>query len=58
MIALDLDEDGELSAAEIAQAAASLKILDINGDGKLTRDELRPLPPPDGERPPGPPARG
>jgi Ca2+-binding EF-hand superfamily protein len=45
MLALDANNDGELSAAEIANAVASLKALDTNGDGKLTRDELRPLPP-------------
>lgn len=45
MLALDANNDGALSAAEIANAAASLKALDVNKDGKLTRDELRPLPP-------------
>ena len=45
MLALDANNDGELSATEIANAVASLKALDTNGDGKLTRDELRPLPP-------------
>lgn len=42
MAALDADEDGEISGAEIEQAAAKLKTLDKNGDGKLTADELRP----------------
>ncbi len=45
MLALDANNDGELSATEIANAVTSLKALDANGDGKLTRDELRPLPP-------------
>jgi Ca2+-binding EF-hand superfamily protein len=45
MLALDANADHALSAAEIANAAASLKALDANADGKLTRDELRPLPP-------------
>ncbi len=40
--ALDADEDGEISAAEIESAAASLKSLDKNEDGKLTREEIRP----------------
>jgi hypothetical protein len=47
MLALDANKDGELSAAEIANATASLKALDANGDGKLSPDEFRPLPPPD-----------
>jgi Ca2+-binding EF-hand superfamily protein len=33
--ALDTDKDGELSAAEIANAPAALKTLDKNKDGKL-----------------------
>ncbi len=52
MAALDRDEDGELSADEIARAGASLKALDRDGDGKLTGDEIRP-PRPGG--PGGPP---
>jgi len=43
VLALDTDGDGVLSAAEIAAAAAALKTLDRNGDGKLSRDELRPI---------------
>lgn len=48
MHALDTDRDGALSAAEIANAPASLRALDKNGDGQLTGDELRPAggPPP------------
>lgn len=42
MEALDTNRDGVLSAEEIANAPASLKKLDKNGDGKLTPDELRP----------------
>lgn len=46
--ALDKDHDGTLSAKEIAGAAAALKTLDKNRDGKLTRDEMLPPPPPGG----------
>ena len=53
--ALDLNHDGVISADEIAQAAQSLKKLDRNGDGQLTRDELRPPRPPQGEPPDAPP---
>src|SRR5688572_28813620 len=45
MLALDADNNGALSTVEIANATASLKALDSNSDGILTRDELRPLPP-------------
>ena len=41
MAALDADKDGALSASEIANAAAALKKLDKNGDGKVGRDEIR-----------------
>ena len=55
MAALDTNGDGILDAGEIANAAAALKRLDANGDGRLTPDEYRP-PRPDG-RPHGlPPA--
>ena len=40
--ALDADNDGVISAAELANAPAALKTLDKNGDGQLTEDELRP----------------
>lgn len=61
----DADRDGVLSAAEIQNAAEALAKLDQNGDGVLTRDEMRP-PPPEGEMdapdaggpPPGPPPHG
>ncbi|MGC1274288.1 MAG: hypothetical protein WBC44_11325 [Planctomycetaceae bacterium] len=42
MRALDADENGELSAEEIGNAAKALKTLDKNGDGKLAGDEIRP----------------
>ncbi len=42
MVALDADEDGEISAKEIENAVVALKKLDKNKDGKLTEDELRP----------------
>ncbi len=45
---LDANHDHVIDAAEIANAAAALKNLDTNGDGKLTFDELFP-PPPDNE---------
>ncbi len=45
MLALDANSDGALSATEIANAAKSLAAIDTNKDGKLTMDELRPLPP-------------
>ena len=49
MAALDTNKDGELDADEIANASASLLTLDVNGDGKLSREELRPkFPPPGG----------
>lgn len=45
MLALDANSDRALDAAEINNATNSLKALDANSDGKLTPDELRPLPP-------------
>lgn len=41
-LALDLDGDEMISATEIAKAPSSLKKLDLDGDGRLTREELRP----------------
>ena len=37
--AVDVNQDGVLSATEIAASAAQIRKLDKNGDGKLTRDE-------------------
>lgn len=42
--ALDSDSDEIISAQEITQAPVLLKKLDLNGDGKLSRDEIRPKP--------------
>lgn len=47
IVALDADQDGVISAAEIEGAPAALAKLDQNNDGELTRDELHP-----GGRPP------
>lgn len=56
IIALDADKDGVLSAQEITNASVTLLTLDENGDGQLTRDELRPPPPlPPGDEKPGNP---
>src|SRR4051812_46897373 len=51
--ALDEDRDGVISAAEVHSAPAALKVLDTNGDGRLTPDELGLLGPggPRGEGP-------
>jgi len=51
LAALDANHDGVIDASEIANAANALKALDKNGDGQLTRDELRP----EGRRGPGGP---
>ena len=40
--ALDLNHDGIIDAEEITKAAESLKKLDKNGDGKITKDAYRP----------------
>ena len=42
ILALDVNRDGEISTDEIETAAMALKKLDRDGDGKLTREELRP----------------
>ena len=46
IMALNANGDSEISAAEIKNAAASLKKLDRNNDGKLTIDEVMPAGPP------------
>lgn len=56
----DEDRDGVLSAKEIESAAGALGKLDHDGDGKITRDEMRPPKPEDddaehAEAPKGPP---
>lgn len=57
LLALDTDRDGRISSDEIKNAAVSLRSLDRNGDGDLTREELRPRSPrpdhPARPRPPG-----
>ena len=42
MAALDPDQDGTVSEAEIGSAAQSLRALDADGDGRLAPEELRP----------------
>jgi EF hand len=42
MMALDANQDGEISADEIDLAVVALRKLDKNRDGKLTQDELMP----------------
>jgi hypothetical protein len=39
--ALDANHDGEIDSTEIANAAAALRKLDSNGDGKISKAELR-----------------
>jgi len=47
---LDVNGDGEISAAELAKAEEALRRLDRNRDGRLTGEEIFPRPPggPDG----------
>lgn len=40
--AVDVDQDGTLSAAEIQSAGVAIAKLDKDSDGKLTREEVRP----------------
>ena len=47
MVVLDANHDGVIDAQEIANASQALLQLDKNGDGQLTREELRPPPPPE-----------
>lgn len=42
IVALDLDQDGEISDVEIENAPILLQVLDHNEDGKLSRMEIRP----------------
>ncbi len=42
LTAIDLDQDGAISASEITAAPTSLKTLDKNGDGVLAAEEVRP----------------
>lgn len=44
--ALDQDQDGRLSAAELDAAPESLRELDLDQDGELSPEELRPQGPP------------
>jgi hypothetical protein len=53
--ALDVNKDGVIDAAEIANAPDELLTLDKNGDGQLTPDEYRPPRPPGDGPPPGGP---
>jgi hypothetical protein len=46
MMVLDANHDGVIDAEEISNAPAALRMLDKNGDGQLTPDELRPARPP------------
>ena len=50
--ALDTDKDGEISAAEIAAAPGALAKLDVNGDGAVSVEELRPMRPANAPTPP------
>jgi hypothetical protein len=52
----DTDHDGVLSAEEIKNASAVLAKLDKNGDGQITKEEMRP-PRPDGKDAGPPPNR-
>jgi Ca2+-binding EF-hand superfamily protein len=42
LAALDVNQDGTIDAAELANAAVALKTLDKNQDGQLSAEELRP----------------
>jgi len=43
-MALDTDKDGQLSAAEIKNAAQALSALDADGSGQLSHDEMHAKP--------------
>jgi hypothetical protein len=49
---VDADKNGELSAAELANAPAAIRTLDTNTDGTILADELRPARPADAPTPP------
>jgi hypothetical protein len=58
LVALDANTNHVIDADEIANAAAALKALDTDGDGKLSLEELLGPPPGGGQGPahrPGPP---
>jgi Ca2+-binding EF-hand superfamily protein len=40
ILALDLDKDGQISAAELKNATQSLSALDSNSDGVISREEM------------------
>jgi hypothetical protein len=54
----DADHDGTLSAAEIKSASEALGKLDQDGDGEISRKEMRPPRPDGGNGPQGPPPLG
>lgn len=56
MRVLDADKNHEISASEIAGAAAAIRTLDKNNDGAVSADELRPARPADAPERPAPPA--
>ncbi|MFT7537831.1 MAG: hypothetical protein ACI85K_003792 [Hyphomicrobiaceae bacterium] len=58
LLAIDVDDNGELSNDEIDGAAKSLLTLDKNGDGNLTSDELTPEMPERRGQPGGDQAQG
>lgn len=53
---LDADRNGEISAGEIVHAPILLAALDLNDDGSVALDELRPPRPADAPARPAPPA--
>ena len=55
--ALDADRNGTISAEELEGATEALKKLDVNQDGELSPEEMRPAgpPPPEDGGPEGPP---
>ena len=40
--ALDADHSGDIPASEITRSSVALRKLDLNGDGRLTPNELIP----------------